>query len=328
MEGFGDEFSRFVGYILYNVIDIWLMWKLITTYDQYKFILKGLIIIFCVSGIYGGIESLLEVNPILEYKSELIPEGLSKYGIDDFRGYRATSIFEHPIAMGMNFSLFVILVINHILHDKLSIANKFSVYLLILICIYNVFLTKMRSGMVFLIIMSFSMLNFSSKKTYGMLLGLGLFLVMICAINSDMANIFLSIFSEQYRDAAGGSSIDMRIEQLEACIQIMRESFFTGLGERFVESLNNAYISDALGFESVIFEELTKHGVIGMLTTLFLMIYSVIYIPYKQRNKKVLFITLAYWCTYVLTSVPFFRFHLYYFLIFILLKSLYAGGRS
>lgn len=319
--GFEDEFPRFIGFLFSSIVEVWIMWQVIETKYDFDFVIKGFVILFFFVGLYSIGEFFMQFNFIFEYKSSLIPDGINVYNAGDIRGYRVTSFFEHPIGTGMNCGLYVITVLLSLIIYHNTYCKKL-VYLSVMFCIMCIIFTKMRAGILFTIIGAISFLNFRDFQIYKLLGILLLVLFLTFPLYSDNLNIFLSLFSRNAQDSVGGSNIEMRIEQLEACSYYFEQSPISGFGEQFLVNMKDSgYLFQVRGLESVYFEESVKHGILGLLATLILMYYSLIKLPKRYHSKELFFVSLAYWLTYSMTSIPFFRMNMYYFALFYILKQ-------
>jgi hypothetical protein len=321
LAGFSDEFPRAIGFALSSFIEVWLIWRTIENNKDFLTVYKGATIAFFVACLYGLIEYLLKDNLFVRYKFSLTAEGLHPYLIDLFRGYRLTSVFEHPIGAGMSFGLFFVLFfILWFQYGKKTPYRWFGMLtaMLSLLCML---LTKMRSCMLFTIIASFAFINFRKKQTYIFIFSSIIILALTFPLYKQKFDIFLSIFSNAAQTKVGGSSLDMRLTQLDAVIDIMKMSFWTGFGDRVMDYINSAMLVGAYQLESIWFETMAKYGMLGVMSTIVLLIYSTICIPKKYLSRRVFFIALAFWVTSTLTSTPFFRMNLYYIVLFYCIKQ-------
>lgn len=320
--GFEDEFPRFIGYLFSSIIEVWIMWQVIETRYDFDFVIKGFVILFFFVGLYSIGEYFMQFNFIFEYKASLIPDGITTYNAGDIRGYRVTSFFEHPIGTGMNCGLYVITILLSLIVYHTRICNEKLIYLSVVFCIMCIIFTKMRAGILFTIIGSVSFFNFKDSQIYKLLGGLLLVLFLAFPLYSDNLNIFLSLFDRNAQDSVGGSNIEMRIEQLEACSYYLEQSPITGFGDQFLAKMKDSgYLFQLRALESVYFEESIKHGILGILATLILMYYSLIKLPKQYHSKELFFVSFAYWLTYSMTSIPFFRMNMYYFALFYIIKQ-------
>ena len=100
---FLEEFTRALSFIFQNVINIYIAWKIFDSKEDFIYFYKLVTIVFFIACILGYIEFYLQYNPYTNYEKSFIGEGINYYSIERARGYRLTSIFEHPIGAGMNF---------------------------------------------------------------------------------------------------------------------------------------------------------------------------------------------------------------------------------
>lgn len=320
VSGFEHEFVRAVGLIFINLITIYLIWQLVETKKDFDFLFKGITIIIFMACLYEMIEYVTRNNPLLIYKFSLAGNQLTSYQIGA-RGYRAYSIFEHPIAAAMIFSLYIIFVMTCIIVYKEKLPFKTLAIITSVLCIPCIILTKMRTGFVFLAIGMFAFIDFRSKRFWKIAIALVIVILAITPVILDNAILFTSLFDKNAQAAMGGSNPLMRFTQFDAVFQIMKMSPIAGLGEKFRTIISNDYVTRALDFESLWFEQMAKHGLVGVLAYIYMIYYSIYKVPKKYKSKQILFVSLAYWGTYTLTSTPYFRVYLFYLAIFYFIKK-------
>lgn len=318
--GFKSEFSRFISLSIQNYSNIWVTWYLVETEEDSRFLLKGFIIVFFAACIFAFLEYVIKYNPYVAYKSSLTEKGIETYALSSGRGYRIMSVFEHPIGTGMTMGLYCVSSFLIFIRQKEKLPFEKLALLTAILCLPCIILTKMRASLFFTLVAAFSCIELKKQRFYKILL-----LILICSIFAlpiivENANIFLSMFSKSAQKIAKGSSVEMRLRQLKAVFELMKMSPLGGLGERFSDLISNEYTAAALDYESLWFEQMAKHGMVGVIAHIILIVFEVIIIPRKYRSKEIFFISLAYWATYTLTSVPSFRTHYYYFVLFYFIK--------
>ena len=284
--GFGSELTRAISMILENIVFIWLIWKSFDTEKDLNCIIKYFSISFFVITLYGIFEYYTKTNPFIDYKNDLLDGGIVLYSSTSQalkRGYRLISVMEHPIGAGMTLALFVIFICVTLVIYNEKFPRYYKFYKFILLGII-------------LIGFAYPLLN-------------------------DNINIFLSLFNKSAQKSVGGSSWEQRLSQLDAVVSLLKMSPIGGLGEKFESIVVNQYTVAALGYESVWFIQMTRHGIVGIFANLFLAYYSVIKIPGRYHSKPVFFLSLSYWIVYTLTSIPSFRTELYYLLLFYFIKK-------
>ena len=321
LAGFSDQFSRALGYLFHECIEVWIMWQVIETEKDFKYLIKGCLYVFLLACVYGFYEYFTNTNPLAQYKTTLTAQGFNIYCVDAFRGYRLMSVFEHPIGAGMTCGLIGVFILTVMVLKKNEIRNKKLAYVVVAFSMLCVLLSKMRGGILFTLISVFAFMNLRKKKSLYVVGGIAVVAVVMLPLYSDSLNVFLSLFNTKAQEAVGGSNLQMRFEQFIVIKRIMNLSPLAGLGDQFEEYLSSSYLSGALGFESVFFEEMAKHGLLGVGATLLMIFYSVFKIPKQYHSREIMFISLAYWLTYTLTSTPSFRLSLYYFVLFYFIKN-------
>jgi hypothetical protein len=319
--GFFAEFSNLVGQISQNVLLIWIIWEIIDSKNDFKFLFTGFTIIFLFSCIYALVENYIGSNPISEYEYTLISADRAVYysysSID--RGYRVKSFFEHCIGAGINWSMYLVFILILFVEGKISkgILNKIAMATAIL-CIPCIILTRQRSPLVFLMISIIACFRFKKKRFYLLLLGACLILLLFSQIISENISVFSSIFGKADVD---GSSFEMRLTQFEAAFKLLAQSPVWGLGHDFQSVISNTYTNALLGMESIWLLALTGYGVLGTFAYVYLAYFTIIKLPYKYRSKNIFFLALAYWITYSISSVPGMLTYMYYMLIIYFIKS-------
>lgn len=320
LAGFNYEFSRALSLAVQTYPTIWISWYLIESEEDFRTLLKGYVIIFFIAAIFGLIEYLLKDNILIGYKSLLKEGGIRVYTLANGRGYRIMSVFEHCIGGGMTFGLYAAFIFILYISTKKSIPYKTIAIISAALCIPCVILTKMRSAMIFTVICFLAAVDFKKKKFYKfILLGIVVFIAIVPLIQQN-SDLFLSLFDSNVQKKLGGSNWTMRLSQLEAVTNLMKMSPIGGLGEKFNELISNQYTVQALDYESLWFEQMVKHGLVGVFVYLVMIVYSVIIVPRRYKSKELFIVSSAYWFTYTITSIPSFRTSFYYFVLFYFIK--------
>ena len=324
--GFVTEFGRIVVRIFSIYIYIWILWKTIEDEEDFKFLFKGITITMFIACIYGLIEYFTKSNLILDYKVNLSKNSIYVYNMAGLRGYRLTSLFEHPIGAGMTFGLYSIFYFSLWMKENPIVLKSKIGLVTAVLCLPCVVLTKMRTSILYTIILGIILLiNFRKIKRKTLIRILILMIIMLpimfIVIKSNSTLITNLITSEKSTEI-GGSSFSMRFEQFVAIKNIIATSPMFGLGETFREGIvRTEYTDAALGYEGVIFEQLSMHGYFGIFVNIIFMCYTLIVVPKKYKTKEVLFLSLAYWIAYLVSSIPSFRILLFYLASFYYIKT-------
>lgn len=323
--GFFSVFSQVLRDFCQEIFIIYIMWLLINSRKDYLFLIYGLTFAFAVAGLYCYVEHFIEFNPLAQY--ELLLNGdtdrqvtyLEGY-LDDVRGYRAQSVFEHPIGAGINFALFVFLIFSIYFKKMIRIKYLWLLVVVALICIPCVFFSASRGPFVFLVICCISFIDLSNRKFWTHLLIVFAVGLVLSPLLSSYYDIILSITDTKAQERVGGSDSEMRINQLNAAIQVMNSSPIWGLGLKYSLKFQSLYLRDLLGGESMWFTILPCFGIIGIFAYLYYAYYQIIKIPLFYKAYSLIWLSLAYWITASLTSVPGMHYHLYFLLVFLFIK--------
>lgn len=322
--GFKTAFSQFVGN-LSQLLLVWLIWILVKEEKDIRFLIKGFTCLFAFYALYLLWEYSSQSNPLVEYESTLISDERVidwEYSDLDARGYRARSVFEHPIGAGVNFAMVGSFLLTLFIAFKQKYIKTAYIILVSILCSLCVFLCGSRGPIVFLLISYFSFVDLKSIKLWGIILVAIVGIIIVSPyLPSAVTDIFMSIFDSSYQAKVGGSDSDMRFNQLTAALAVMNESPIVGLGYKFEQVMNTAVVSELLGMESMWFGILTRFGLLGVMANIVSAYYFIVKIPKVYHSKQILFLSLAYWIVASMTSVPGMLIYLYYTIIIIYIKQ-------
>lgn len=313
---FTEELNRAITFSFQSIINIYIGWYVFDSEDRYKDLFKITTIIIFIACILGYIEYFIEYNPYTNYEKNFIGEGINYYDPKSVRGFRITSVFEHPIGAGMNFGLYFVVTMYLLINEWKKVPMKRLAIITSFLCIPLVFMTKQRSAMLFTLMISTILFDHRKKGSYIVAYILFLLVVIFSPIISKYSQYFTSIFDENAQAKIRGSTLEMRMTQLNSCVELLKISPLFGIGEKYTNYLNNNYTKDALMLESVWLEQMVKHGILGMLAYFILFYEQVIGVARKYKTGKLIIINIAFWITYTITTVPSFRMYYLYILIF------------
>lgn len=320
--GFGAELSNLVKIVAEEIIFIWILWQIIDTKEDFEKIYRYITVIIFLSCIYAFVELSLQINPLRDYEATLNSDE-SKILLFDYsteaRGYRIRSCFEHPIGAGMNWGMYAIFTIwLWINKDKkiwwLSMITAF-------LCIPCIILTRMRTPILFTVIVSMCLFNFNRKKFYyvifAVLIGIGLMHNLI----ADNIEIFLSFFNKSSQSNIGGSDFSLRIRQMSTAIDLVKLSPIVGLGNKFISVLPETLTGGLYGLESIWLFVIMQYGIIGIISYVIYAIYSIIVIPFRFGSKPMIVFAAAYWIAYTCSSLPGIKLYLYFMIMIYFIKN-------
>ncbi len=324
--GFAGAVSAYVKQILEYVIMTYLIWRIINDKRDLIFLLRGFTFLFLLCGIYELYEIATQSNPLADYETSLVQDqtraiDFGNYDEDEGRGFRAKSVFAHPIGSGINFGLYIIISLFFLMKAKINIkTNKLLVLATCLLSLACIIMTKSRGPYLFLLIGAFSFISLKSGKFYRYAFIMLLALVVLLPYFSDQLDIFKSLFSADAQEKVGGSDANMRFEQLTVAIGIMSMSPLYGLGFKFLSEMSTVVTVGLLGGESVWFQVLPQFGILGILAYLFMIYWTVVKLPKKYKSASIFFIGMAYWLVISMTSVPGMQVYLYYLALVLVIK--------
>ncbi len=323
--GFSGAISQYIGQVVCEYGSVWMMWKVIDRRDI-PYLLKGFAVVFVLSCIYGFYEKITQTNPIVLYEMTLNTDASRQIDFlcadDAYRGYRVQSFFEHAIGGGCNWGMYASFTFAMLWVYKVKVPHGTKTLMLMaaLLSIPCLFFANTRGAIVFFFISILSVVNLKDSRFYMRIALAGGLLMLIVPLFSDYANNVLSIFDSKAQEKVGGSNAEMRFDQLAASIEVMKMSPLVGLGYKFMNVMHTNLVAALLGLESIWFRVLTQFGLLGTAANICLAYYSLVKLPKHYHSQPLLFISLAYWVTYSLTSVPGMKFHFYYFVLIVLIK--------
>lgn len=327
LAGFSSELTRCLSTRIFPyIVMVWLMWQLLETEEDFKFLFKMITIVMFLGCLLGFYEYLTHTNFLFDMKNSLAGGGLYNYNTSSnssatMRGYRLMALFEHPLTAGMAFGLYSSFVFAITINENKTIPFHRLAVITALLGLPCIILTKMRSVFVFIVIAAFGVINVRKKKFYQIVLLMIVGGLVVWPLVKDQLNLILSIFDSSLQDSVGGSSLAMRLSQFDAVLRVMRISPAFGLGESFERYINNSLLLGTMSFESVWFEQMAKHGMLGVITYVILAIYSIGIVPFKYKKKELFYVSLAYWITISITGETNFRIFLYYLPLIYFIKS-------
>jgi hypothetical protein len=257
-----------------------IIWNMLINDDKALEYLKwSVIITSCIACFYCFYLATIPSvpNPYIKFLSE-------KYSIEgifwnDVRMFgRLTSTFPHP--MNWNNYLIQIFVCIFCLHFKFK---KLLYILLLNIVVVCVIISGTRSGMatLFLIVLYTLFTNRSFKTLIAFIVIIGVFCVFVM-ISPILNELLLSMIDIKGKTDVGGSSIQMRVDQLNGCFDEISNCFLQGKGYSWSlwYHLNHSEHPVIQGFESLLFMVLCNSGIIGLI------LWTIFFISLIHTSRK------------------------------------------
>ncbi len=327
MAGVGRAFTELIKDASLQIIIIWVIWYVVRTKSDYSFLLKGFVILFFFSCLYGIYEYGIKSNPIMEYE-------LAACGSDnmaDFssyenqgRGYRVRSFFVHAIGGATNWSLFVTFLLTLKFKYKISLPFFGLSFITIVLSVACIFFSNSRGPLVFLFICLLCIIDFDMNRLGKKMLYFLIIVILCIPLIKMIPDEFLmnvhSIFDRSGKVDVVGSDEKTRYLQLAASLKLLLLSPIFGLGYKFMDVLSNSTVDNLFGLESIWFRTITYFGLLGVFANLALAYYSIWKIPRHYKSKQASVVAIAYWVVASLTSLPGFHLYLFYLVYFYYIK--------
>ena len=292
-----------------------------------KYFSIALFVVFCIITAYGlflttmpGINPyLIFVNPVfgLEFNEAYAAgnSGLSSNTelIEGRLFGRISSVFNHPMTYGLNLGFFFI-------YSLYFLRNKPKVMIGTLACIFVAILVSGTRTPIGALGVTGLFIILYLRKFKFFIYGLTAFIVVIYGtqmISTEAGEYMASIISSDDSNTKG-SSISMRLYQLEGCLDIVKNNILTGKGYGWSNWYNATYgtHSKALWFESILFTVLVNTGLLGMILWGFVIRGYYKYIVGKIKDIYTRTIFLALFLYYLVYSLITGDFGINYFFIF------------
>lgn len=264
---------------------------------------KTLIICIAIAGVYGlSLLFTYGINPWVMLFSMLEGEGSEtwlRYYADDNRLFgRISSVFYHP----MHFAAFLGFASLYIVYIKEKLAKKWFVVLFLILTV-NILTCGVRSviGALIVTALFYLLLNNNFGKTMKVVLVAAIILIVSLSI-PGLDTYIASIFKGHSSSSIGGSSIEMRMNQLEGAFREINNNLLFGKGYGWSRDYIIQYGDHPvlLGFESILFVVLCNNGIVGLIVYA---LFGLLYINYVGhsvvRKERPYFICLlVYYYTY------------------------------
>lgn len=240
---------------------------------------------------------------------------------------RISSLFSHPMAYGLNLGFFFIF-------SLYFLRNKPKTLILVLFAIVIAILTSgVRTPIAALAITCLLMLFYMRRFKafiYG-LLGIGCIVFIIPIIYPELLEYIMSIFNSSDSNVSG-SSLSMRLKQLDGCLDIVKYDMLIGKGYGWTSLYNLIHGAHpkALFFESLVYSILVNTGIIGFIIWGIYIIeyYRYVVKTYNDRFSKTIMLSLlSYYLIYSTITGDYFGMS-QFFVCFIILVGLMKEANS
>lgn len=292
----------------------------------YNLFLFVLVIGILIATIYGLFLTLIPgINPWLML---VLPLGGAEfndsYALADGEGRlfgRISSVFSHPMTFGLFLCFSFVFMVSNI-KPKEKGVNVFYILMMVLIAT-AVFVCGIRTpiGTLVLAALFYLMLERKFKIfAYGALASVAVYAIISQIPN--MATYVSSIFDSDSENVSG-SSLDMRLNQLQGCFNAIRGHELTGLGygwTTYYQSIRGDH-PVILAFESLLYVVLCNSGYLGILIWGFMLFLYYRYVSkrFNHQGKSIMLTLMITYLTYSMITGEYG--YMRYFLIFYVMVS-------
>lgn len=313
--------------ILNDFVFVYILWKVIQSKKDLHFIIKFFLIISFILCIYSLFEIITNSNPIMKWESSLIPPEfntdkifLSSTTDLRFGRIRSQSLFPISISFGAFCLLFFTFIIFYFQNFKSVYRISYIPKIIIISLLFmGIFLSNSRTPMFALPIFILAIANHKIIKLKTITI-LAIITVLLIPFVIPYLSAYSSI-SESSTNSVGGSSIEMRLKQLETSFDSFLESPIVGNGIRYSGGVLAVEKRDEiLGAESIWFILLIEQGVIGIIS--FILMYIITVNKLVNIDKQfILLFTLGWIILNSFSSLPSIGNGLFYTFLVIIIKS-------
>lgn len=300
--------------IVRDIVNVFMFWCIfIRSPQQYiKFILNILVSYAIVVGGYTLIETVLEVNPYMEfvngwglYKEDFLITEI-RFGLK-----RSQSIFSMHTTNGAVLLMLFCMILWLRYNTGIIRNHKKMILCLLMVLFVSILTTGARSAILSLAICMFMFYDRVFRK-FSNFIFIGIFVVSLFLIfQSFILDIIGSFIDTQ---SVSGSSRDMRQEQFTEVMRFFNNSVLIGNGINYTSTTAINLSNGLYGAESVWFQLLIDRGLLGVIAFV-IFICQCIYFVWKSHNSQLLFVILGFVVFNTLTSIP--HFNIYYLFVYL-----------
>ncbi len=288
-----SNFGTYVYFVVRKILLFYVGWAAITSVTEGNRLIKRILITYVCLMVYALLEVALNRNPILLFFSGMAsvidPEQIVIYKASD-RGYRVQSIFYHPYAWGgilvMISAFYMYLMLNT------RSQKKYLRYMMVFgIAALNIVLTRGRSiifPFLFLVGALYFLKSGSLKRKLGLIAPIVIGAVAAVIIFPQILDVLNQYFtvSDSSSQALQGSSLEMRLGQLNASFDLIKEHPMVGNGfeslRKFLSETGQG--TDLEGAESIWFAVLIDHGILGIIA--YILFYIMLIRNFAGTKKR------------------------------------------
>lgn len=290
---------------------IYILWHVLKTEDDIKFLLRNFIFMFLVISIYGIYEKITQTNPVMDFEIAQFPNkedviGKIYLSSEERGGFlRVQSFMPISITFGAYCALFVgfYLFYKQKYSSYLSNSGLLKGYILVILLILGLFFSNSRSPIFCFAVVIIPILSLRKIINIPNLILVSLAIVIFYDyVEPYFANI-TSILDPESRDV-GGSSIEMRLTQISVALNYFLDSPIIGHGIRSLVQISSKDADKMYGSESIWIWLFVERGLLGVISYLYLFYTVVKKMSFSYNKKFIIFFTLGWILLNTMTTTP------------------------
>ena len=251
-----------------------------------------IVLVFIIGG-YGLLNYSIKINPYIAFISLITDSNdMSNTFLEEERGFldgRVSSTFIHPLLLGQVSIIFFSYILYAFNQGLTRYFRVICLIILVLMCL----LCGSRSALIPLVvaIVIYILYNKNNKRwtiikyVCVWTVILPFFYFSLSQHYQESINGFVIFWDDSYAEEANikGSSFEMRLQQFENGLYIIRDSPLLGFGQGYV-SMHGDKHGEMLGYESFVFQFLIDGGLIGIVA--FTFFYIALYMNLLKKCKR------------------------------------------
>lgn len=288
-----------------------------------------------VVGLYGIFVYLLKFNLYIDVLSNLyVGENRFEFFAEQIRGGlvgRSSGTLDHPLSWGQMWGCLLALYFICGNTIKYKVLQK----VFPILAVINIFVSGSRAAIIVaLVIVLMSLIVQGAWKMIRFIALMLVCLILVVVLFNDnsvvmgMESYLKSVvffWDDSYAVQAdiGGSSANMRSEQLKTSFEIVETNLLCGMGYSAVGYYGSTYFVGMRGFESIVYKKIVEQGVLGLVFFIWSYVYLSKWIVGEVccRREKILWIAyfVSYFVSIVFTGIQN-TWSIFFFISFLALK--------
>lgn len=318
---------NFLQTVVVDIGLVYVLWNCIVSEKDISRLIKGYTVMFSLAILLGIFEQITHYNPIISIEKALLPASAPHGLIWVSEGIRFGQLFRSQAFMSISITFGGYCVIYFIFYYYFS--NKYRIYnyfrgkkqmFYIIGLAFGTILSGSKSPILTLIVSFIPYFKWKWMHNFKLII---LMLIVIPLTLPSFMRIYDDIYSsltvENQWEYTGGSSLAMRMQQLEISYNAFLQSPIIGNGSKATADVAESN-PELLGAESIWFKLLIEKGIVGIIAYFVLIMYP-LFLRNSSNKKCYLALIISWMALNTMTTVPGMNISFYYTLIVILRKT-------